>query len=84
MSRQDAKHAKKLLGEPPPEADAIARRVIGAAIEVHRHLGPAPARLGARLISRVGLFEEGERCDRSRRGVRPSQHSPRAATARRD
>ena len=40
MSRQDAKHAKKLFGEPPLEADAIARRVIGAAIEVHRHLGP--------------------------------------------
>jgi len=40
MSRQDAKHAKKLFGEPPLEADGIARRVIGAAIEVHRHLGP--------------------------------------------
>lgn len=26
--------------EPPPELDALARLVIGAAIEVHRHLGP--------------------------------------------
>ena len=28
------------MGEPPPEVDEDARRVIGAAIEVHRHLGP--------------------------------------------
>ncbi|HZL38499.1 MAG TPA: GxxExxY protein [Tepidisphaeraceae bacterium] len=28
------------LSEPPPELDALARAVIGAAIEVHRHLGP--------------------------------------------
>jgi len=26
--------------EPPPEVDLLARNVIGAAIEVHRHLGP--------------------------------------------
>ena len=25
--------------EPPPEVDAWARQIIGAAIEVHRHLG---------------------------------------------
>lgn len=28
------------MAEPPPEVDEDARRVIGAAIEVHRHLGP--------------------------------------------
>jgi len=42
MERQDAKNAKnaKLQVEPPPEVDLLARNVIGAAIEVHRHLGP--------------------------------------------
>ena len=39
MNRQDAKNAK-VLEEPPVRADALARQVIGAAIEVHRHLGP--------------------------------------------
>lgn len=28
------------MREPPPEADALAFRIIGAAIEVHRALGP--------------------------------------------
>lgn len=37
MSRQAAKSAK---GEPSAEIDELARRVIGAAIEVHRELGP--------------------------------------------
>jgi GxxExxY protein len=40
MNRQEAKNAKNLFPEPPSDFDAIARRVIGAAIEVHRHLGP--------------------------------------------
>ena len=39
MNRQDAKNAKGLL-EPSERADELARQVIGAAIEVHRHLGP--------------------------------------------
>lgn len=39
MNRQDAKNAKGLQ-EPSPRADELARQVIGAAIEVHRHLGP--------------------------------------------
>jgi GxxExxY protein len=44
-NRQDAKVAKDLFGrgslvEPSEEVDLLARRVIGAAIEVHRHLGP--------------------------------------------
>lgn len=39
-NRQDAKHAKKGFPEPPVEFDELARRVIGAAIEVHRELGP--------------------------------------------
>ena len=37
MSRQDAKSAKN---EPCLDVDTLARSVIGAAIEVHRHLGP--------------------------------------------
>ena len=40
MNRQEPKDAKDLFIEPPAHLDAIARRVIGAAIEVHRHLGP--------------------------------------------
>lgn len=44
MNRQDAKGAKKsakdLRNEPTPHQDSLARAVIGAAIEVHRHLGP--------------------------------------------
>ena len=37
MSRQDAKSAKT---EPGVDVDTLARSVIGAAIEVHRYLGP--------------------------------------------
>jgi GxxExxY protein len=37
MNPQDAKFAK---AEPAEELDETARAVIGAAIEVHRHLGP--------------------------------------------
>jgi len=37
LNRQDAKF---FLVEPSPRADQRARQVIGAAIEVHRHLGP--------------------------------------------
>ena len=40
MNRQEPKDAKDLFIAPPAHLDAIARRVIGAAIEVHRHLGP--------------------------------------------
>ena len=39
VNRQDAKAAKGLT-EPSSRLDDLARRVIGAAIEVHRHLGP--------------------------------------------
>jgi GxxExxY protein len=39
MNRQDAKNAKGVL-EPSDGADELARKVIGAAIEVHRSLGP--------------------------------------------
>jgi GxxExxY protein len=37
MNRQDAKSAKEV---PSEEADRWCKEVIGAAIEVHRHLGP--------------------------------------------
>ena len=41
MNRQDAKVAKNFLKvEPSAELDHLAHRVIGAAIEVHRLLGP--------------------------------------------
>ncbi len=41
MNRQDAKLAEKQeLTEPSTELDALAHRVIGAALEVHRLLGP--------------------------------------------
>jgi len=39
MNRQDAKIAKRER-EPSPRVDQLARAVIGAAIEVHRVLGP--------------------------------------------
>jgi GxxExxY protein len=38
MNRQDAKDAKN--SEPDTVVDKLAHDVIGAAIEVHRHLGP--------------------------------------------
>ena len=39
-NRQEAKVAKGPLFEPDAQLDDLAGRVIGAAIEVHRHLGP--------------------------------------------
>lgn len=38
--RQEAKDAKGSRNEPSERLDDLARRVIGAAIEVHRYLGP--------------------------------------------
>ena len=38
-NRQGAKGAKEMFSEPSEPVDDLARRVIGAAIEVHRHLG---------------------------------------------
>ena len=40
FDRQEAKDAKNILCEPSKELDGLAHHVIGAAIEVHRHLGP--------------------------------------------
>jgi GxxExxY protein len=42
VNRQDAEHAKlaKVLIEPSARLDGLAHAVIGAAIEVHRLLGP--------------------------------------------
>jgi GxxExxY protein len=40
MNRQDAKVAKVGSNEPSTRLDAVCHRVIGAAIEVHRLLGP--------------------------------------------
>jgi GxxExxY protein len=38
MNRQGARNAR--IGEPSPELDALVRRVLKAAVEVHRVLGP--------------------------------------------
>lgn len=40
FDRQEAKNAKGTVIEPGRRVDDLARRVIGAAIEVHRQLGP--------------------------------------------
>jgi len=40
FDRQEAKNAKGRVVEPSRRLDDLARRVIGAAIEVHRQLGP--------------------------------------------
>ena len=40
MNHQDRKGTKAHQGGPGVRADEIAHEVIGAAIEVHRHLGP--------------------------------------------
>ena len=40
MNRKDAEAAKRLGVEPSPKLNDLSRRVIGAAIEVHRLLGP--------------------------------------------
>ncbi len=51
--RQGAKDAK---GQEPGEVyDDLARRVIGAAIEVHRHLGPGFAGARVRRGARGGI-----------------------------
>lgn len=60
MTRQDAKNAKEKLLEPNAVLDDTARRVIGAAIEVHRHLGPGFAE---------ALYEESLAIEFSLRGI---------------
>ena len=40
LNRQDAKDARIIFGEPAKRLDELAQAVIGAAIEVHRVLGP--------------------------------------------
>ncbi len=50
MNRQDAKIAKLARTEPDSLTDELAHKVIGAAIEVHRHLGPGYLE---------GIYEEG-------------------------
>jgi hypothetical protein len=55
MDPQDAK--KREWEEPDEELDTLVRRVIGAAIEVHRR----PPRTGIREISHGGTGIEGSR-----------------------
>ena len=40
MNRQVAKSAKRYFDEPDQELDRLAHETIGAALEVHRILGP--------------------------------------------
>ena len=59
-NRQDAKAAKNSKGEPSERLDDLAHRVIGAAIEVHRHLGPGFAE---------GIYEQALTVELELRGI---------------
>ena len=61
MNRQDAKSAKE---EPNQDLDAIAHRVIGAAIEVHKALGPGYLESVYEEAIAVELEERGIRFNR--------------------
>ncbi len=61
INRQDAKNAKmETLIEPNQMTDALAHDVIGAAIEVHRHLGPGFLE---------SIYEEALACELSARQI---------------
>lgn len=68
MNRQDAKNAKEAL-EPSARADELARKVIGAAIEVHRALGPGFLE---------SIYEEALAVELRLRGLAFEQQSPTA------
>jgi GxxExxY protein len=68
MNRQDAKDAKI---EPSRRLDRLARTVIGAAIEVHRHLGPGYLE---------GVYEEALVVELGLRGVPFERQKPIAVT----
>ena len=68
MNRQDAKDAKI---EPSRRLDRLARTVIGAAIEVHRHLGPGYLE---------GVYEEALVVELGLRGVLFERQKPIAVT----
>ena len=60
MNRQDAKVAKGDKTEPDGLTDGLAHEVIGAAIEVHRHLGPGYLE---------GIYEESLAIELGLRGI---------------
>ena len=68
MNRQDAKNAKI---EPNKRLDRLARTVIGAAIEVHRHLGPGYLE---------SLYEEALTIELALRGISFQRQKPIAVT----
>jgi GxxExxY protein len=68
VNRQDAKISRELEREEPNAAlDALVHRVIGAAIEVHRHLGPGFLE---------SLYEEALCVELTLRGIRFARQVP--------
>jgi GxxExxY protein len=68
VNRQDAKIARELGREEPGAAlDALVHRVLGAAIEVHRHLGPG-------FLESV--YEEAFCVELTLRGIRFARQGP--------
>jgi GxxExxY protein len=64
LNRQDAKHLKV---EPNKDVDRLAHAVIGAAIEVHRHLGPGFLE---------GVYEEALAVELALRGIPFERQKP--------
>ena len=71
MNRQDAKDAKLEKEEPSSDVDALCHQVIGAAIEVHRLLGPG-------FLESV--YEEALCIELSLRGIRFARQMPVGVT----
>lgn len=71
MNRQDAKDAELEEEEPSSDVDALCHQVIGAAIEVHRLLGPGFLE---------SMYEEALCIELPLRGIRFARQVPVGAT----